>query len=178
MRRVELRLREIRKQAVVAAVPVHDDDLLAAIPGHFVGRLLQQFELQPPAVGHRARLLFRFGDLAEIVLRKYDRVFLLGGIEGDVPHVEQIVAQWEMRPMLLHDAEGQQARALRPGDAVLEFGRRQLLPMHRELGLCRRLRPHDRGAEHVEGKQQWFVHVASRLKSHQGVARAPALGIG
>src|SRR5439155_75804 len=46
MRRVELRLREIRKQAVVATVTVHDDDLPAAIPCHLVGRFLQQFELQ------------------------------------------------------------------------------------------------------------------------------------
>jgi len=45
-RRLELRLREIGEQTVVAAVAIHDDDLLAAVPGHLVGRLLQQVELQ------------------------------------------------------------------------------------------------------------------------------------
>src|SRR6266545_8269939 len=60
-----------------------------------------------------------------------------------------------MRAVLLQDAEGEQARALRPGDAVAEFGRGQFLPMNRELGLCRSLRPHGRGAEGVDGKQQW-----------------------
>src|SRR2546427_12065512 len=66
-----------------------------------------------------------------------------------------------MRPMLLHDAERQQAGALRAGDAVLEVGSGQLFPMHRQLGLCRLLRPHDRGAEYVDRKQQWLVHVFS-----------------
>jgi len=63
MGRLELRLREKRQQAVVAAMTVHDDDLLAAISGHLVGRLLQQLELQAPAVGHRAGLVLRLEDL-------------------------------------------------------------------------------------------------------------------
>src|SRR5207249_8421613 len=66
----------------------------------------------------------------------------------------QIVAQRQMRPMLLQDAEWEQACALRPRDGVAELGRGQFLPMHRELGLCRRLRPHGRGAEGVDGKEQ------------------------
>ncbi len=41
MRTLELALREKGEQAVVAAVTVHDDDLLAAIPGHLVGCLLE-----------------------------------------------------------------------------------------------------------------------------------------
>ena len=45
VRCLELRLGEERQQAVVAAVPVHDDDLLAAIPRHLVRGLLQQLEL-------------------------------------------------------------------------------------------------------------------------------------
>ncbi len=109
---------------------VHDDDLLAAISGHLVGRLLQQLELQAPAVGHRSRLVLRLEDLPEVVLRKNDGVLLLGGIESDISHVEEIVAQGEVRSVLLHDAERKQARALGTGDAVLEIGRCQLLPMN------------------------------------------------
>src|SRR5207245_2767279 len=146
MRRLELRLREKGEQAVVAAVTVHDDDLLAAIAGHLVGRFLEQLELQSPAVGHRARFVLGFEDLPEVVLRKNDGVFLLGGIECDVAHVEQIVAQGQVRPMLLHDAEWEQTSTLGPGDPVLEIGRRQLLPMYRELIL--------RGADYLDGEQQ------------------------
>jgi hypothetical protein len=130
VRRVELRLREIRQQAVVAAVPVHDDDLLAAVARHLVGRLLQQLELQSAAVGHRAWLLFRFGNLPEVVRGEHDRVFLLGGVQRDVAHVEQIVAERQMRPVLLHDAEGEQAGTLRTGDGVAKLGSRQFLPLH------------------------------------------------
>ncbi len=79
--------------------------------------------------------MFRFEYLTEVVLGKNDCIFLLSGVDGDVSNVEQIVAQREMRPMFLHDAERQQARALRAGDAIAEVGRRQLLPMHRELAL-------------------------------------------
>src|SRR2546428_13002785 len=84
MRRVELRLREIRKQAVVATVTVHDDDLPAAIPCHLVGRFLQKFELQAPAVGHRAWLRFRFEVLHEIVFGKDMGVFLFRGYHRTV----------------------------------------------------------------------------------------------
>src|SRR5207249_11937517 len=119
--------REVGKQAVVAAVTVHDDDLLAAIARHLVGRLLQQLELQSPAVGHRAWLVFRLKDLPEIVLGKDDRVFLLGGIERYVSHVEQIVAQWQMQPMFFQYSEWEQARALCAGDGIAELGRGQFL---------------------------------------------------
>src|SRR2546430_13965915 len=59
----------------------------------------------PPAVGDRAWLMFRFENLPEVVLGKDDRVFLLGGVEGGVAHVEQIVAQGQMRAVLLQNAE-------------------------------------------------------------------------
>jgi hypothetical protein len=152
--RLELRLREKRQQAVVAAVTVHDDDLLAAVAGHLVGRFLQQLELQSAAVGHRAGLMLRFEDLPEVVLWENDGILLLGGIECNVAHVEQIVAQGKMGSMLLHDAEREQAGTLRAGDAAREFSRRQLLPMDGELGLCRYLGRQDCGAEYVEGEQE------------------------
>src|SRR5205807_5895651 len=171
-RRLELRLREVGKQAVVAAVTVHDDDLLAPIARHLVGRLLQQLQLQSPAVGHRAWLMFRFENLPKVVLGKDDGVFLLGGIEGGVAHVEQIVAQGKMRAVLLQYAEGEQARTLRPGDAVAELGRRQLLPMHRQLVLSRwRLCPCDRGTECVDRNQKGSVHVSSRIAFEPSVMR-------
>src|SRR2546426_498704 len=139
-RRLELRLREVGKQAVVAAVTVHDDDLLAPVARHLVGRLLQQFQLQSPAVGDCAWLMFRLENLPEVVLGKDDGVFLLGGIERHVSHVEQIVSQWQMQPMLLQDAEWEQARGLRTSDGVAEvtcllpFGILEKHGLHLPLG--------------------------------------------
>src|SRR5439155_4423861 len=130
-----------------------------------------KLQLQYPAVGNRAWLMFRFENLPEVVLGKDDRVFLLGGIEGGVAHVEQIVAQGQMRAVLLQNAEWEQARALRPGDAVAELGRRQLLPMHRQFVLRRRLRPHDRDTEGVDGNQKGSVHVSSRIAFEPSVVR-------
>jgi len=49
--------------------------------------------------------MFRFEDLPEIVFGKHDGIFLLRGIERDIAHIEQIVAQRQMRPVLFHDAE-------------------------------------------------------------------------
>src|SRR5207253_8323791 len=115
-----------------------------------LGCLLQQLQFQSPAVGHRAWLMFRFENLPKVVLGKDDGVFLLGGIEGGVAHVQQVVTQGQVRAVLLQNAEGEQAGTLRPGDAVAELGRRQLLPMHRQLVLSRwRLSPCDRDTECV-----------------------------
>src|SRR5205823_4440992 len=145
VRRVELGLCKVRQQAVVAAVTVHDDDFLTAIPRHLVGRFLQQLELESPAVRDGAWLMLRFEDLTKVVLGKDDRVFLLGGVERGIAHVEQIVAQRQMRPVLLENAEGEQAGALGTRDGVLEVGGRQLFPMDRRLVLWGRgLRPHGR----------------------------------
>src|SRR5712691_731414 len=116
--------------------------------------------------------MFRFENLPKVVFGKDDGVFLLGGIEGGVAHVEQIVAQWQMRAVFLQYAEWEQARTLRPGDAVAELGRRQLLPMHRQLVLSRwRLCPCDRGTECVDGNQKGSVHVSSRIAFEPSVVR-------
>src|SRR2546430_7805724 len=45
---------------------------------------------------------------------------------------EQIVAQRQMRAVLLQDAEWEQARPLGAADGVAEVGRRQFLPMRSE----------------------------------------------
>src|SRR5437899_6010197 len=77
-----------------------------------------------------------------------------------------------MRAVLLQNAEWQQAGALRPGDAVAELGRRQLLPMHRQLVLSRwRLCPCDRDTECVDGNQNGSVHVSSRIAFEPSVMR-------
>ncbi len=164
MRRVELRLGEEGQQAVVAAVPVHDDDLLAAVAGHLVGRLLQQLELQAAAIGNRPRLVLRFEDLAKVIIGEHDGVFLLRGIERDVTHVEQIVPERQMRSVLFQDAEWQETGALRLGDAGLEVRRGQFLPMHRELRRRsgRGLRTQHRGAKHIQGNRERFVHWVLR----------------
>src|SRR6266699_1790811 len=101
------------------------------------------------------RLMLRFEVLSEVVLGKDDGVFLLGGVERGVSYVQQIVAQRQMRAMLLQDPEREQAGALRARDGVLELGRGQFFPMDRRFALWgRRLRPHGRGAEYADGKQQ------------------------
>ena len=91
------------------------------------------------AVGHGARLVLRFGNLAEIIFRKHDGVLLLGRVQRGVAHVEQIGAQRQMRPVLLQDAERQQARSLRTVDAFAKIGGGEFLPVDRKLGR-RRLR--------------------------------------
>jgi len=66
VRFIELGLREVRKQALVAAVAVDDDHFLAAVASHLVGGFLQQGELHPAAVSHGSGLVTGFGNLAKI----------------------------------------------------------------------------------------------------------------
>ena len=133
MRLVELCLREIRQQAVVAAVAVDDQDFLAAVAGHLVGGFLQQGELQVAAVGHGAGLVPRLGDLAEIIFGENDRVFFFGGVQRGVADVEQIGAERQMRAVLFENAEGQQACSLRAMNALAEIGGGEFFPVNGEL---------------------------------------------
>src|SRR5579862_7801095 len=93
VRLVELSLREIGKQAVVAAVSVDDQNFLAAVAGHLVGGFLQQCELQAAAVGHGSRFVTRFGDLAEIIFGEDNSIFLLGGMQRGVADIQQVGAE-------------------------------------------------------------------------------------
>src|SRR5262245_17601951 len=79
-RRRKLRLSKERKQIIIPAVSVGDNDLLAAVAGHLVGGLLQQIELQPWAISNRARLVPGFEDLTKIILRVDNRILLLGAV--------------------------------------------------------------------------------------------------
>src|SRR5690349_22453383 len=126
---IQLCLREVRKQAVVAAVAVDDNDLLAAVAGHFISGLLQQVKLKPRAVGYRAGLVLCLEDLSKIILGKDDCVLLLRRIQSGVADVEQIIAQRQVEPVLLQDAERQQAYALSARNAIAELRRAELLPM-------------------------------------------------
>src|SRR2546429_5742778 len=65
------------------------------------------------AVRHGSRLVFGLENLAEVVLRKYHRVLLIGRMQSRIAHIEQISAQGQVRAMFLQNAKGQQACALR-----------------------------------------------------------------
>src|SRR5215469_11566428 len=98
--------------------------------------------------------MLRFEDLPEVVLGKHHRVLLLRGVERSITHVEQVVADWKVWTVFLHDAEGQQACALRARDGILEVGGGQLLPADREPSRGRRrLRPCVRREECSNSKQ-------------------------
>src|SRR4029077_5676320 len=109
MRLIELSLRKIRKQAVVPAVAVDDQNLLATIAGHLVGGLLQQGHLHTATVSYGTGFVLGFCDLTKIVFREHDRVFLLRGMECGIAHVEQVGAEREMRAVLLENSEGKKA---------------------------------------------------------------------
>src|SRR5215467_4631724 len=129
----QLRLGKKRQQAFVAAMAVYDDDFLAAVAGHFVGGFLQKFQLEVAAVGDGSGFVLGFEDLAEIVLRKNDRIFLFGGVQRGVADVDQVGAEREVRPVLLENAERQYAGSFCLLDALAEIVRGQFLPVGGEF---------------------------------------------
>src|SRR6267143_404958 len=74
---IEVRLGEEGKQMPVSAMTVDDDNLLAAIACHLIGRFLEQLQLEFHAVGDGSRFVFGFKNLSEVVLRKNNGVLLL-----------------------------------------------------------------------------------------------------
>ena len=134
MRLVELRLREERQQAVVAAVAVDDQNFLAAVARHLVGGLLQQGELHGAAVGHGAGLVPGLGDLTEIIFGENDGVFLLGGMQRGIADVEKIGAERKMRAVLLQDSEREQACSLGTANAFAKVGGGEFFPVGGKLG--------------------------------------------
>ena len=66
-------------------------------------------------------------------MAKYDRILLFGRMESCVPYVEQIRPQRKMGPMLLDNAERQQAGSCGPHNGLHEIWRGELLPMDRQF---------------------------------------------
>ena len=85
---LELRLCKERQQALVSAVSVHNDDLLAAVSGHLVSRFLQKFQLQVSAIGNRSRLVLGFKNLTKVIFREYDGILLLGRSQSTMANVQ------------------------------------------------------------------------------------------
>src|SRR5579863_6169964 len=73
--------------------------------------------------------MLRFEYLAEVILGKYDRVFLTGALERCVAHVNQVRSQWQLRTMLFDDPEWQHAGVLRFLNGLLKIRTSQLFPM-------------------------------------------------
>ena len=109
----QLGLSEEREQGFVAAMAVDDYNFLAAVTCHFADGFLQERELGGEAVGEGAGLLARFEDLAEVVLREDDGIFLLDRVHHGEAYVEEVSAEGKVRAVLLDDAEGEDADALR-----------------------------------------------------------------
>src|SRR6266571_5865328 len=130
---IELGLRKVGEQAVIAAMAVDDQDFLAAVAGHFVGGFLQQGELQVAAVGHGSRLVASLGDLAEIIFGKYDYVLLLGGVQRGVTHIKQIGAERQVWTMLFQNSEGEKTCPLGAMNAFAEVGGGEFFPVDGEF---------------------------------------------
>ncbi len=117
VRLVELGLCEERQQAVVAAMAVDDQDLLAAVARHLVGGFLQERELHRAAVGHGSGLVLSLGDLAEIVFRENDGVFLrFGGMQRGIADVEKIGAERKVRGTWKFLEDSKQGAGMFPGN--------------------------------------------------------------
>src|SRR5579863_4929950 len=135
VRLIELCLGKVRQQAIVAAVTVDDQDFLASVTGHLVGGFLQKCKLHAATVCHRAGLVLGLGDLAEIVLRKDNRILLLCRVKRRMPYIEKIGAERKMRTMFFEDAERKQANSLRVVNAFAEIRSGEFFPVDGELRL-------------------------------------------
>ena len=72
----------------------------------------------------------RFGDLAEIIFGEDDCVFLVGGVQRGVTHIEQIGAERQVRTVLLQDSEREQTRSLGAANPFAKVGGSQFFPVH------------------------------------------------
>ena len=79
---------------------IDDDDLLTAITSHLVGGFLEQVELQVTAISYRSGLVPGLENLTKIVFGKHDGVFLLGGVQRRIAHIEQICSERKVGSML------------------------------------------------------------------------------
>src|SRR5258705_4887747 len=112
VRAIKLRLREIGKKTLVAAVAVDDKNFLTAIAGHFVSGFLKKVELYLAAVSDSAGLVLGFENLSEIILREDHSIFLVSSRQRSVEHVQQIGTEGQMGAMLFQNADGEQASSL------------------------------------------------------------------
>ena len=64
-------------------------------------------KLQLPAIGNGSGLVPGLKNLAKVILRENHCVFLLCGMQGGIPHVEQIGTQRKVRTMLFENAKRQ-----------------------------------------------------------------------
>src|SRR4029077_5506847 len=135
VRTIELRLSEKGKQMFVASVTVDDDDFLAAVARHLFGGFLEELQLQFHAVGNGAGFVLGFENLSEVVLRKNDGVFLLGGFQGSMANIQKIGAERQMRTVLFENAERQETGAFGLLDSGAKAGSGEFFPLGGELGL-------------------------------------------
>ena len=85
------------------------------------------------AVSQCAGFMPRFKDLTEIVVGKNDCVLLLRRMLSQIPDVDQVSAQRQLRPVLFDDPERQDTNALRLLESLHEITRCQFLPFHGQL---------------------------------------------
>src|ERR1700734_2015919 len=126
----ELGLRKIGKQVLVAAMAIGDNDFLAAVSRHLVGSFLQELELNFRAVSDGARFVARFENLSKIIFREdYCKLLLRCG-ERNVPDIEQVGAEREVRAVFFENADREDASELRALDSFCKVGCCQLFPLH------------------------------------------------
>src|SRR5205814_9985211 len=107
------------------------------------------------AVCHGSGLVLGLENLAEVVLRQYHRVLLIGRMQSRIAYIEQIGSQGQVRSMFLQNAKGQQACALGLLNSATKVRGSQFFPMGGEFGW----RPQRR---RTENQEEWDQQLAQR----------------
>ena len=130
--------------------------------------------MQFHAVRDGAGLVLRFKNLPEIIFWKNHGIFLLHSMQSRVAHVQEIRAQWQVRPMLFQNAEREQAGPLRLLNRSAKVFRGQLFPFRRQLGLATRGKDHEqeKGSSHTNS-----FHKPSRTMTRPMVVRMPRVRV-
>lgn len=112
------------------------------------------------AVGDCARLVFGFGNLAKVISRKDDGVFVGSGVLGGIANIDEVGAERQVRTVLFNDAERQHAYPLSLMDRGDEVGAGEFFPFGREFACSLTEAGDGCGGEQAEGE---VSHLQSRF---------------
>ncbi len=124
----ELGLDEVPQQVRVPAVAVHDDDLLEPVAADLIAGGLEQVPHHPRRQREGAGLMARLVDLAVEVVGEDDRVLFLRRPGRPLADVDQVRADGGVGPVLLEDADGEDAGGGGSLHGLRPIARRQLVP--------------------------------------------------
>src|SRR5579883_880534 len=158
---LNLNVREILQERVVAAMTVDDQNLVAAIARHFLRGLLQEIELQALAIRDGSGLMLGFEDLTEVVLGEDHGIFLPGGIQARVPYINKVRPQRPGWAVLFDDSERQYAGAPRLFQGFDKVRPGKLFPSHGQRLRGGGARNKTQAGRQFEQRQQRLFHVVA-----------------